>query len=289
MEALRIGKPEFLPRQKDSHKGTYGTALIVCGSYGMAGAAIMAISAALKSGVGIVKAAVPESVYPIITAAVPEAVCIPLPDFKKGIKFCKKTKYEISKALKTCTAVLFGCGCAETKHSAKLLKFILKNSQAPVTVDAGGINLLAEHINYCGLAKSPLIITPHIGEMARLVKKSTAEISESPANTALEFSQKYNTITVLKSSNTVVAQNRNVYINTIGNPGMATGGSGDVLAGITVGLLAQKGDVLTSVLNAVYVHSAAGDSAACDLGEISLTPTDIINRLPQIYKSLTKQ
>ncbi len=273
-----IEKPYFKKRRHNSHKGSYGTALLVCGSYGMAGAAILATRGALRSGLGIAKCVMPESIYPSFTSAVPEAVCIPVKQRDNGTTISSET--DIIGCVKGCNAVLFGCGSGVSEDTAKILEELITKSEIPIVIDADGINILSCSIELLRKAKAPVIITPHPGEMARLCGKSVAEIEQNRVGFARNFACEYGCTVVLKGANTIVAEPEGtVSFNVTGNPGMATGGSGDVLAGITVSLLAQGFDAVTAAKAAVYLHGEAGDKAATLKGERAMLPSDIIEML----------
>jgi len=271
-----IKEPYFKKRPHNSHKGDFGTALIMCGSYGMAGAAILATRAALRSGVGIAKCVVCEGIYSAFTAAVPEAVCVPVKQSENGTF----NEIDIRDISQKTTALLFGCGVGCSEQIQSLLENIIKTSEIPIVLDADGINALCSSINLIKESKAPIIITPHPGEMARLSGKTVAEVEADRINTAREFAIEYGCIVVLKGADTIVASPKGeIFFNTTGNPGMATGGSGDVLAGILVSLLAQGEDLLEAAKAAVYLHGAAGDRAALKKGERAMLPSDIIEEL----------
>lgn len=279
-----IGEPVFSKRDKNSHKGTFGTAVLVCGSYGMAGAALIAGKACLRSGVGITKLAVPDKIYPIIASTFPEAVYVPVDTGKSGT-FAGNAFFSIREHLEKANAVLFGCGVGKGADINFLLRDILLNTTANIIIDADGINALAQNIDIIKQSKGQIVLTPHPGEMARLCKTTVEKINSDRIGYALGFALEYGVTVVLKGANSVVAfENGDVYINITGNPGMATGGSGDMLAGMLVSLLAQGIDVQKSVLIAVYLHGKAGDEAAARLGETSMLPTDMIKELPTLFK-----
>lgn len=272
-----INKPNFKKRRHNSHKGTFGKALLICGSYGMAGAAILSARAALRSGLGIAECVVCDGIYQAFTSAVPEAVCVPKKTDESGTL---KAIDNISKLLDNCSSVLFGCGVGQSGETFKILKDIIDNSTIPTVIDADGINLLSNSIDLLKKSKATVILTPHPGEMARLCGCSVKEIESDRINKAKNFAQKYNCILVLKGANTIVAlPNGEVTVNLNGNPGMATGGSGDVLAGILVSLLAQGMEPSLAAKAAVYLHGEAGDKAAEHRSKHSMLPSDIIEEL----------
>ncbi len=273
-----IEEPSFTKREKNSHKGTYGTALLINGSYGMAGAAMLSAKAAMRSGVGIVKSVIGKSIYPIFTSFLPEAVCIPVNETENGQLDFKDI--DIKALQKSSNAILFGCGVGLCDSTKKLLQHIIKNAEIPLVIDADGINLLSQHIELLKESKAPIILTPHPKEMARLCKKSVAEIESDRIETARQFAKEYGVTLVLKGANTIVAtENGEIFINTHGNSGMATAGSGDVLAGVIVSLLAQGYSPEFSAKAGVYNHSVAGDKAVLKQSKHALIASDIIDEL----------
>ncbi len=276
-EYKTIEAPIFEDRRHNSHKGSYGTAVMFCGSYGMAGAAILSARACLRSGVGIAKCVIPKSIYDILTCAVPEAVCNIAKQTKNG---SFKGNIDIKTPLNKSNVVLVGCGIGNNRHTQKLVKRLVTDSKVPLVIDADGINALVSNINVLKKTNASIIITPHPAEMARLTGKTVGEIEQNRVKFATDFSKEYGCFTVLKGANTIVATpDGQVFFNTCGNAGMATGGSGDVLAGIIVSYLAQGMDILKAVKSAVYIHSATADKVANIKGERALLPSDIIEAL----------
>ena len=275
---LTTEKPIFKKRRHNSHKGTFGTGLMLCGSYGMAGAAVLAARAALRSGIGIVKAVLCDSIYYPFTVSVPEAVCIPVKPNNKGT-LCPDN-LNLAELLKGCAAVLIGCGMGNNEDTARLVKELLETSEIPIVIDADGINALSDSIDIIKKSKAPVILTPHPGEMARLCSLTVSEVEENRVEIAKDFAVKYGCVLVLKGANTIVTTpSGEVYFNVTGNPGMSTGGSGDALAGVTLSLLAQGFNVEDAAKAAVYLHGEAGDKAAAKHGERSMLPTDLIEEL----------
>ena len=271
-----IKKPFFEKRKHNSHKGTYGTALLICGSYGMAGAAMLSAKSALRSGVGIVKCLLPKSIYSPFTTFLPEAVCIPSEENQNGI--LRFDSAVLTEHLKKCDAILLGCGLGCNNDIKNIAEFVIKNTNKPLIIDADGINAIVDSIDILKTSNAPIILTPHPGEMARLCKTTVFDIESNRIFYAKKFATEYNVTLVLKGSNTLVAHpDGNISFNVLGNAGMATGGTGDVLAGITVSLLAQG--VNNPAEAAVYLHSSAGDKAALKRNIHSLLPTDIIDEL----------
>lgn len=273
-----IEKPIFPARRHNAHKGDFGTALMICGSYGMCGAAILAARGTLRSGVGILRAVICDSIYSPFTAAVPEAVCVPVKTGETGTADSSDGK--IYQHISSSDAVLIGCGMGNNEDTLKILENVIKNADCPIVIDADGINALSQRINIIGEAKKEIILTPHPGEMARLCGVTSSEIEKDRVYYASKTAKEMNVILALKGANTIVAlPDGRIFFNTTGNPGMATGGSGDVLAGITVSLLAQGIPCDEAVKSAVYIHGGAGDLAAKQFGEMGMLPSDIINNL----------
>ncbi len=273
-----IEKPTFPKRLHNSHKGTYGTALIITGSYGMAGAAMLSSKAALRSGVGIAKCVLCESIYPAFTSYLPEAVCIPTKQTQNGTLDCNFV--DIQNLSCKANAILFGCGVGTDSSTKKILNNIIKQSNVPTVIDADGINCLSENIELLKESKAPIILTPHPAEMARLCNTTVDNVEHNRIAIAKNFAENNNCTVILKGANTVTAfADGKIFVNICGNSGMATGGSGDVLAGVIVSLLAQGFDIQFAVNAAVYLHSHAGDKAALKRGMHATLPSDIIEEL----------
>ncbi len=264
-------------RYRDSHKGSYGRLLEICGSKYMTGAAYFCASSALKSGVGLLNMLLPEEILPIMQTKLSEPVFC---SYKEN-----NVKEKLEEQLEKSNACVFGCGSGVSKISLDILKLLLE-SDKPLVLDADALNTAAQ--NNISLKRSrAAVITPHIAEFSRLTGLSIEEIEKDKIKAVRDFCQKENVITVLKGAYTIIAEPfGRVYINSLGNAGMAKGGSGDVLAGIIASLLAQGADEFDSALCGVYIHSASGDSAAEKLSQYSMTPTDIINELPLIFKAV---
>jgi NAD(P)H-hydrate epimerase len=268
-------------RPADSDKTTVGSLLSICGSYGMAGAAIMSSKAALRSGIGLLKIATAKSIYPIIAQAVPEAVFYPIDDnFISDFDFIEKSKY--------CGAVLAGCGLSVNNNTRELVNNIIKFSEIPIILDADALNIVSENPSVLTENDIVKILTPHDREFSRLIGKDISEVKNNREELAVEFAEKYNVILVLKGHKTLVVNpSGEIYYNKeLGNAGMASGGSGDVLAGIIGSLIAQGFEPFKSAASSVYLHALSGDIAKEKFGEISMLPTDIIDCIPTAFKSL---
>ena len=272
-------------RPVDANKGTMGTLLSICGSFGMAGAAILAGKSALRCGVGLEKLVIPKSIYPIAAGSILESVFLPLSETSDG-KISRTNIPRLLLEAKKSTAVLLGCGLSVCDDTKALVKSFVENCTAPMVLDADALNCIADNPGILKKRKSDIIITPHPGEMGRLCGITAKEVNADRVDVALSFAKKYGVITVLKGSGTIIASpNGQALLNTTGNSGMATGGSGDVLAGMTAGLLAQGKSAFDCAAAAVYLHGLAGDFAAEKLGKISMLPSDIIDYIAQAFKS----
>lgn len=256
-------------RSNQSHKGSYGHALLIAGSYGKMGAAILSAKSCLRSGVGLLTSHVPKCGYEIMQISVPEAMCSVDKSLKAITEIPTIEQYD---------AIGIGPGMGKDLQTAQLLNKILKNGSSPLVLDADAINILSENVDLLGLLPENTILTPHIKEFDRLVGKSENTIER--LRKQREFSVKYKAIVVLKDANTCISSiDGKQFFNTSGNPGMATGGSGDVLTGVITGLLAQKYEPLAAALIAVYFHGFAGDLACKKRGANAVIASDIYNHL----------
>lgn len=274
------------PRRKESNKGDYGRLFCACGSEGMAGAAAMSTLSALRCGAGIVETALPRSIYPIVAALAPEAVFTLLAESPDGT-FGTTALDQIHEAMNKASACLVGCGLGRSPFAQGIVSAVLSGAGTPVVVDADGINIVAEHIDELKTVQAPLVLTPHPGEMARLLKTTVKDVQANRERYAVSFSNQYDVILVLKGSGTLVASpDGRLYRNTTGNPGMAKGGSGDVLAGMTASFAAQGCDLFDAAAGAVYLHGLAGDLCAETLSQSAMLPTDMIGKLPELFLKL---
>ena len=279
-------KGKIMTRPVDANKGTFGNLLAVCGSYGMAGAAMMAAMGALRSGVGLMRLAIPESVYTVAAVRLPECVFHPIKTIESTFSLNNST--EVLKLSKSASAVLMGCGMGWNLLTSSFTERLVERCTVPMVIDADGLNCISEHIDILKNVKVPVIITPHPGEMSRLVGISIEEVQSNRVECACNFAQKHGVITVLKGSGTVVASPTGEYmINTTGNPGMATGGSGDILAGITGSLLAQGYAPFDAACLGVFIHGLAGDITAKQQGIISMLPTDTLKNIGKAFCFIT--
>lgn len=273
----------FQPRKSDTHKGDYGKLLVICGSVGMAGAAVLSCRAAVHSGAGLVRAVVPEGIYPIVGAQSIEsvyAVCKGNDEGSLTADSCEK----IGALLEKSDACLIGCGMGVNEDTKAIVEYVLKNSKVPLIIDADALTIISENLQLLREAGCPVIVTPHIGEMSRLVKQEIAEVSSNRLQTATEFAQEFGVYVILKSANTIIATpDGKAYVNLTGNPGMAKGGSGDVLSGMVASFTAQGFSLQEASTCAVYIHGAAGDKAAARFSQQAVTPTDVIYELSNVF------
>lgn len=273
-------------RPDDSNKGTLGSLLCICGSYGMAGAAIMAGKAALRCGIGLLKIAVPKSIYPVCATNILESVYYPLEETSNGVISSKNTDFLLEMCEKS-SAVVIGCGLSVCDDTKNLVQSVITNCKKPLVIDADALNCICNKLEILKNLKAPAIITPHPGEMARLLHSTPKTVNSSRENTAINFAKKFGVVTVLKGAGTIITSpDGEVYINHTGNSGMATGGSGDVLSGIIGSLLAQGAAPINAAAAGVFLHGTIGDLAAEKLGKISMLPTDMIDMIPTAYLKL---
>lgn len=273
-------------RPDDSNKGTLGSLLCICGSYGMAGAAIMAGKAALRCGIGLLKIAVPKSIYPVCATNILESVYYQLEETSNGVISSKNTDFLLEMCEKS-SAVVIGCGLSVCDDTKNLVQSVITNCKKPLVIDADALNCICNKLEILKNLKAPAIITPHPGEMARLLHSTPKTVNSNRENTAIDFAKKFGVVTVLKGAGTIIASpDGEVYINHTGNSGMATGGSGDVLSGIIGSLLAQGASPINAAAAGVFLHGTIGDLAAEKLGKISMLPTDMIDMIPTAYLKL---
>lgn len=279
-------REKIKPRDRISSKGSYGRVLLITGSPGMTGATGLCAESCLRSGSGLVYCAVPISKIFEYDMLVREAISIPVRD--EGLPYISSYGVEdIVKALKNKTAVVIGPGLSTESDSHAIFSKIVDSTDVPVIVDAQALNDLSKNQELFNKARGNTIFTPHPGEMSRITKKTIEEIQESRISTAVEFARKHNVILLLKGHRTIVTDGNRVFINTTGNPGMATAGSGDVLCGIIASCSAIIDDPAEAAATAAYIHGAAGNRAAIKFGEYSMKAGDIISEIPWVIKNIT--
>lgn len=260
------------------HKGDFGKLLLLCGSRGYTGAAALAAMGALRCGAGLVFLGVPESIYAIEAVKLTEPVVFPLPD--SDGKYSTGAVEEVMKRLSRIDAVLIGPGLGQSEGTLAVLRTVLENFQGPVAVDADGINLLSRHKDLVRGRTSPTILTPHDGEFTRL----GGVIGQDRAAAAAALAKELGAIVLLKGHETVITDGEVCWRNRTGNPGMAVGGSGDVLAGMIVSLLGQKLPPLEAAACGAWLHGAAGDICEKEIGQYGMLPSDLLQVLPRLLK-----
>ena len=260
------------------HKGNFGKLLLLCGSRGYTGAAFFAAMGALRAGAGLVFLGVPESIYGIEAVKLNEPVIFPLPD--AGGRLSADAVPEILTRLPQMDAVLVGPGLGQSEGTLAVVRAVLEKAECPVVVDADGINVLSAHRDLLRGRKSPTILTPHDGEFARL----GGVIGEDRMAAAAALAEELGCVVLLKGHETCITDGVNGYINPTGNPGMAVGGSGDVLAGVITALLGAGLLPLEAAACGAWLHGAAGDRCAAELGQYGMLPTDMLSALPRLVK-----
>lgn len=260
------------------HKGEFGKLLLLCGSRGYTGAAFFAAMGALRSGAGLVFLGVPESIYGIEAVKLNEPVIFPLPDV--GGRLSADAVPEILSRLPRMDAVLVGPGLGQSEGTLAVVRAVLEKAECPVVVDADGINVLRAHRDLLRGRKSPTILTPHDGEFARL----GGIIGEDRMAAAAALADDLGCVVLLKGHETCITDGTDGYLNPTGNPGMAVGGSGDVLAGVITALLGAGLPPLEAAACGAWLHGAAGDRCAAELGQYGMLPTDMLSALPRLMK-----
>ena len=265
-------------RDPEAHKGSFGKILLLCGSRGYTGAAYLSAMGALRSGAGLVYLGVPESIYAIEAVKLNEPVVFPLPD--EGGKMSEKAVPEILERLGKMDAVLMGCGMGMSAGTLAVLEAVLKNAKCPVVLDADGINLVSAHKDLLRGRTAPTVLTPHDGEYLRLA----GSLGKDRMTAAGDLARELGCVVVLKGHRTWITDGASFCRNTTGNPGMAVGGSGDMLAGMIVSLLGQGMGPLEAAECAVWLHGAAGDLCQKELGQYGMLPSDMLEALPRLMK-----
>ena len=260
------------------HKGNFGKLLLLCGSRGYTGAAFFAAMGALRSGAGLVFLGVPESIYGIEAVKLNEPVIFPLPD--AGGRLSADAVPEILTRLPRMDAVLVGPGLGQSEGTLAVVRAVLEKAECPVVVDADGINVLSAHRDLLRGRKLPTILTPHDGEFARL----GGVIGEDRMAAAAALAEELGCVVLLKGHETCITDGTDGYINPTGNPGMAVGGSGDVLAGVITAMLGAGLPPLEAAACGAWLHGAAGDRCAAELGQYGMLPTDMLSALPRLMK-----
>lgn len=281
--------PRLPPRQPDSHKGTYGRVLVGAGSWGMTGAAVLCGSAALRGGAGLVQVACPADIQHVVAAGNPCYTTAGIATRADGT-YSEACLEELARLADPADVVAVGPGLGDREDVGFLVRALLVMlPNKPVVLDADGLNVLAP-LKADGLPEraGPLLLTPHPGEFARLLGIPTAEVQADRERLAVEFGRRHKLVLLLKGHQTVVTDGQRVYRNDTGNPGMATGGAGDVLTGLIAALIGQGLSAFDAAALGAWVHGRAGDLAAGELGQVALTATDLLDYLPGVFRELER-
>ncbi len=270
------------PRAADSHKGIFGHALLIGGSQGMAGAVAMAGMSAMRSGAGLVTLATAEVCQPTVAGFEPAAMTVPLPCDADG-RIAKAALETLEPFLEKASVVALGPGLGQSDQLLELVATLYQNAAQPMVVDADALNALAKQPDVLVKPGGPRVLTPHPGEFARLTARDTIPIDQREP-LAREFAERTGVVVVLKGHRTVITDGKQLALNTTGNPGMATGGTGDILTGIVTAILCQHLSAYDAARLGAYVHGLAGDLAASELGEVSLIASDLIEYLPTAWQ-----
>jgi len=272
------------PRRPDAHKGDFGRVVNIAGSARYRGAAVLSTLGALRCGAGLVTLASTEAVCACAAVSVPEATFLPMDANDIGTIDGMSPIIELTDALQTASAVSFGCGLENNLHTARLLESVLKQVSCPILLDADGINALSGNIHLLDEAKSPVVLTPHPGEMARLCGTTVEEVQADRAGVALAFAAKHGVILLLKGQETlIVTPDGQLIKNKTGNPGLAKGGSGDVLTGIIAALIAQGLDLVDAAACGAFLHGMAADRTAKRRSQTAMLPHEILDDLAGIF------
>ena len=272
---------KYLPKRKiTGNKGDFGKLLLICGSYGMAGACILAARAALRSGIGLLYILLDYGIYPIVSTSVPEAVCIPV-----DMEFEHELAIQVKGALEKCTACVLGCGLGVNRDT--LCEIVLSNCTVPLVIDADGLNVIASHPEYASRLSGQTVLTPHPGEFSRMIDTPIQKIQRKRLFYATQAAKELDSVLLLKGAGTVtVSPDGRTAINPTGNDGMAKGGSGDALSGMIGAFLAQGVSAYESAVMGAYLHGAAGDFAAEQFSRYAMLPSDLIAAIPTVFTRL---
>ncbi len=276
-------RPLLRPRRPDSQKGDYGHVLVVGGSVGFAGAPMLSALSALRSGAGLVSLAVPEEIYFVVASQMLEVMVHPLPVTEQGT-LGPGSLAALQPFLAKADVIALGPGLSQQSTTQQFVRKLVTQVDLPIVLDADGINAFAGRSRtLLRKARGPVVITPHPGEMARLLGISVDAVQRNRLKVAKETAKQLRIMVVLKGHRTLVVERDKIYRNLTGNPGMAKGGSGDVLTGMIAAFIAQGLDVFKAASWAVYFHGKAGDLAVREKGELSLLPSDLVGALPRAF------
>lgn len=276
--------PFLTARSAESNKGSFGRVLVVAGSRGMSGAAVLCGGGALRGGAGLVRVAVPQGILPIVAAANPCYLTSALPDDPQGL-LSAQAEAEVLTLAQASQVVALGPGLGRSSAISTLVAAVLRQVTAPLVLDADGLNAVGRQTDWFRQHPALLILTPHPGEFARLLGTDVATVQANRQELAGQFAAAQDVVLVLKGHKTVVTDGRRIYLNVTGNPGMATGGTGDVLTGLIAALLGQGLEAFEAAQLGVHLHGLAGDMARDELGEAGLIASDLLSYLPRAFLS----
>ena len=280
--------PRLKPRKADSHKGDYGRVLVLAGSVGYTGAAYLCAKAALRTGSGLVTLGIPQSLNAIMEVKLTCVMTHPLPETTQHT-LSDKARDEVLKLAQDADVVAIGPGLSTHPNTRRLVLALLQMLDKPIVLDADGLNVIAGDLYVLDKVQREIVLTPHPGEMARLLALPSAEeVQRSRLKVAMKFAEREGLVLVLKGHQTLVTDAQLVYMNTTGNPGMATAGAGDVLTGMIASLIGQGYTAFQAAQLAVYLHGLAGDIAATRRGQMTMIATDILDALPRAFAAMTK-
>ena len=277
--------PRLPKRPEESHKGMYGAVLVLAGSRGMAGAAALSGAAALRSGAGLVRILSPLEIQPTVASFDPSYMTYPVAQDGDGQVDYDGARKALDRFLPTTDVLAVGPGLGRSDGLARLISWIVENVALPLVLDADGLNNLGS-ASLARAGGAPWIVTPHPGEMARLTGRTIAEIQGDREGSAAALAKRLQAIVVLKGAKTVVTDGDQVFVNTTGNPGMATAGAGDVLTGVIAALIGQKLSPFDAAVMGAYAHGLAGDIAKDSHGEMGMIAGDIVDSLPDTFAHL---
>jgi ADP-dependent NAD(P)H-hydrate dehydratase len=276
--------PTLPARPRDSHKGRFGSVLILAGSRGMAGAAALCGASALRSGAGLVRVASPAEIQPTVASFEPSYMTYPLPCDDDGLIRFEAARPFLERLIATTDIIAVGPGLGQSDDIRQLVRFLITATAKPLVIDADGLNALVSQTDLLAGLGRPVVLTPHPGEFSRLIGVDTANVQANRVELAAKLARVSEPlVVVLKGSNTVVTDGSRYFVNATGNPGMATGGSGDVLTGVIAALLGQKLPAFEAAQLGVFIHGLAGDIARDQNGEIGLIAGDIVDALPDAF------
>jgi len=282
-------RPKDLPalpsRAASAHKGDFGSVLIIGGSRGMAGAVVLAARAAMRAGAGTVTVAVPEDIFTVVAGHLVECMTALLQAQADGT-IAEKAGQRLARAIERADAVAFGPGLGRNENLSELGRWVVENVPLPLVIDADGLNSIVPHVDRLRARSAPTVLTPHPKEMSRLAGRAMADVQANREGTAEALAERTGAVVVLKGQGTAIAAGGRTVVNPTGNPGMATGGSGDVLTGIIAAFIGQGMQPVDAAVLGVYVHGLAGDLARDAVGEVSLIASDLIDHLPAAIRSI---